>query len=406
MQRRIFIKSILAALGGLLDPAVLLSEWQEFFYYTWSWEKWQKLVLAKPQTYRSDQVGQATLVDLLKVDGRKISTIVEWQSKRQQIKKLLLQVLGDFPPQTSYLNSKIISEKEFENYIRRKIVYTSEPDDAIPAYLFLPKTTAKKMPAVLCPHQTNPYGKQEAAGMKGDPTMALAVKLAQRGYITLAPDAICFGERHNPLLGHYGEAIEFYKKHPRWSIAGKMIWDKSRAIDYLWALEEVDPQRIGAIGHSHGAYGSLMAAAFDDRIRCTVASCGFTTFRADGNTFRWSHATPLLPRLGFYLGNTRMTWETFQQFKLDEVNQVPFDWHHILSLIAPRPLLLSVSLDDPVFPHTESIQKEVLPRLQPIYALYQKEQHLNAYFFSGGHTFPLAAQERAFAWLDRWLKED
>jgi dienelactone hydrolase len=352
----------------------------------------------------SDQTGKRELVDVLKMNGRRITTADDWIAKREEIKHLLLQVMGDFPPLTTLLNPRIVEEKKFEKYIRRKVLYTSEPGDDIPAYLFLPNDGAGKHPGVLCAHQTNPYGKREAAGIDGDPVMALAPKLAERGYVTLAPDEICFGERHNPLLGHYGDAIAFYRKHKAWSVAGKMVWDKSRSIDYLWTLDEVDPRRIGAIGHSHGAYGSLHAAAFDDRIQVVVASCGFTTFRSDGNTFRWSHATPLMPKLGFYLGGKEMTWETFQRFKLKEVNQVPFDWHHILALIAPRPLFLSVSLDDEVFPGGESIRSHVLPRVEPIYALYKSREKLEGQFFRGGHSFPEEAQRKAFAWLDRWLK--
>jgi dienelactone hydrolase len=404
MKRRNFLTAGVLGVPGLFNLASVPSLLQTFFYYLWNWETWRTITGTKPQRYVSDQVGKRELVDLLQSKGRQILTPEEWIAKREEIKHLLLQVMGDFPPLTTLLNPRIVEEKEFEKYIRRKVIYTSEPGDDIPAYLFLPKDGAKKHPAVLCAHQTNPYGKREAAGIDGDPAMALAPRLAERGFVTLAPDEICFGERHNPLLGHYGDAIAFYRKHKTWSVAGKMVWDKSRSIDYLCSLDEVDPQRIGAIGHSHGAYGSLHAAAFDDRLQAVVSSCGFTTFRADGNTFRWSHATPIMPKLGFYLGGKEMTWETFQQFKLKEVNQVPFDWHHILALIAPRPLFLSVSLDDEVFPGGESIRSEVLPRIEPIYNLHKIREKLEGHFFRGGHSFPDEAQQKAFAWLDRWLK--
>jgi dienelactone hydrolase len=389
------------ALSGEIGPTALF---QEFMYYLWSWDNWRAITGAKPRSYVSDQVGKHELVDLLALRGHRITTPAEWAEKREEIRHILLEVLGDFPPLTTLLNPRIVEEKHFEKYIRRKVIYTSEPGDDVPAYLFLPLDGLARHPAVLCAHQTNPYGKQEAAGIDGDPSMALAPKLAERGYVTLAPDAICFGERHDPLLGHYGDAIAFYRKHREWSIAGKMVWDKSRAIDYLWTLDEVDPQRIGAIGHSHGAYGSLQAAAFDSRMRAVVASCGFTPFRTDGNTYRWSHATALMPRLGFYLGGRHMTLENFTQFKLKEVDRVPFDWHHILALIAPRPLYLSVALDDEVFPGGETIQSQVLPRVQPVYELLSHRERIEARFFKGGHRFPEESQQQAFAWLDRWLK--
>lgn len=404
MRRRDFLTTGMLGFQGLLNIMGAPALSQTFFYYLWSWENWRAITGIRPQRYVSDQVGKHELVDLLKVKRRQISSPEEWIAKRGEIKHLLLQVMGDFPPMTTLLNPRIVEEKEFEKYIRRKVLYASEPGDDIPAYLFLPKDGVKRHPAVLCAHQTNPYGKREAAGIDGDSSMALAPRLAERGYVTLAPDEICFGERHNPLLGHYGDAIAFYRKYKRWSVSGKMVWDKSRAIDYLWTLDEVDPQRIGAIGHSHGAYGSLHAAAFDNRIQVVVSSCGFTPFRTDGNTFRWSHATPLMPKLGFYLGGKKMTWETFQRFKVKEVNQVPFDWHHLLALIGPRPLFLSVSLDDEVFPGGETIRSQVLPRIEPIYDLLKGREKLDAHFFSGGHSFPDEAQGKAFAWLDRWLK--
>jgi len=258
----------------------------------------------------------------------------------------------------------------------------------------------------LCAHQTNPYGKREAAGIDGNPAMAIAPELAERGYVIIAPDEICFGERHNPLLGHYGDAITFYERHKQWSVAGKMIWDKSRAIDYLWTMDEVDPERIGAIGHSHGAYGSLLAAAFDSRIKAVVSSCGFVPFRTDGNTYRWSHATALIPKLGFYLGGREMTLQTFQNIKVKEVDQTPFDWHHILSLIAPRALFLSVSLDDEVFPGGASIRDQVVSRIEPIYAVFTRRENFDAYYFQGGHSFPPEARAKAYALLDRWLKNN
>lgn len=406
MDRRDFLTTGTLSLCGMLCATLPAPMLQELFYYAWSWDKWRAITGAKAQKYISDQVGKHALVDLLRFRGHRIVTPEEWLLKRQEIKDLLLQVLGDFPRVTPLLNPRTVEEKEFNAYIRRKVVYTVEPGDDVPAYVFFPKDGAKNHPAVLCAHQTNPYGKREAAGIDGNPAMAFAPQLAERGYVTIAPDEICFGERHNPLLGHYGEAIAFYERHKQWSIAGKMIWDKSRAIDYLWTLDEVDPERIGAIGHSHGAYGSLMAAAFDSRIKAVVSSCGFVPFRTDGNTFRWSHATPLLPKLGFFLGGKEMTLQTFQRFRLQEVDQVPFDWHHILALIVPRALFLSVGLEDEIFPGGESVRREVVPRIEPIYDLYDSRARFESYFFDGKHTFPGEARERSYTFLDRWLRTE
>jgi dienelactone hydrolase len=133
--------------------------------------------------------------------------------------------------------------------------------------------------------------------------LAMTLALAKRGHVTLTHDPVCFGERHDTASGHYGDAIPFYRRHPHWSILGKIVWDLAHAVDFLGEQSVVDSARIASIGHSHGAYTTWFSMALDERITCGVASRGFDTFRHDGNPYRWSHATALLPRLGFHVSN-------------------------------------------------------------------------------------------------------
>ena len=46
-----------------------------------------------------------------------------------------------------------------------------------------------------------------------------------------------------------------------------MVWDLSRALDYLETLDFIDPARVGCVGHSHGGITTLFAMAFDERIK-------------------------------------------------------------------------------------------------------------------------------------------
>jgi hypothetical protein len=144
--------------------------------------------------------------------------------------------------------------------------------------------------------------------------------------------------------------------------------------------------------------------AIDERIRAGVSSCGYDTFRLDGNTFRWSHATALLPRLGFYVSSRYITMDRYRAMPDSEVVRVPFDHHMMLALVAPRPLLLSTSDDDVVFPNGGWSVRRSLARVRPIYEALGASERLDAYFFSGGHSFPGHASARAYTWLDRWLK--
>ena len=409
IERREFLEltviglAALAVSGQVKKPARPLPK-GEYDYVDWSWEKWRKITRAARPRLTSEQAGKAELIDLLDGNGKKITSRQQWQTKREEIKKRLNVFLGEAPKSKPPLNAKILESTERENHILRKLVYQTEPGEFVPSYLLVPKNLKRRAPVVLCPHQTTQAGKKEPAGLDGNPQLHMALRLVERGFVTFTYDALCFGERHDPSSGHYGDAIPFYRKHPRWSLMGKMIWDLQRAIDYLETLDFVDSQRIGNIGHSHGGYTTLFAMAFDERIKAGVSNCGFDTFRIDGNTWRWSRATALLPLLGFYVSNPRLSMDFYRAVPDSSVVDVPFEMHELLALVAPRPLLLSTSDEDFVFPNGGWSARRALARIGPVYELLGARENLSSFFFSGGHNFPREASENAYNWLGHQLK--
>jgi dienelactone hydrolase len=379
----------------------------EYDYVDWSWERWRRITRATRPRLLTEQTGQAELTDLLLRSGGKITTPEQWQAQRNAIERVLRVFLGAGPKTKPPLEPKVIEETERGSHTLRRLVYQTEPAEFVPAYLLIPKRIGQsggRAPVIICPHQTTQAGKREPAGLAGDPQLHTALRLAERGYLTFTYDALCFGERHDAASGHYGDAIPFYRKHPRWSLLGKMVWDLSRAIDYLQTLDFVDPTRIAAIGHSHGGYTTLWAMAFDERIKAGVSNCGFDTFRLDGNTWRWSRATALLPLLGFYCASPHLQMDFYRAVPDSGVIEVPFDLHQPLALIAPRPLLLTTSDEDFVFPNGGWSARRALARVEPVWRLLDARARIDGYFFNGGHSFPAEAALKAYQWLDRWLK--
>jgi hypothetical protein len=410
MERREFLEVSGAAVAGAALFNVPLVQAQrpvpksEYDYVDWSWEKWRQITKEnRPRAY-GEQAGRAELIDLLTPGGKKITTPQAWATRQEEIKSLLKVFVGEPPKSKPALAAKTIEETSHDNHILRKLVFETESGESVSSFLLIPKKLQGKTAVVICPHQTTQAGKKEPAGLAGNPQLQTALHLVQRGFITFTYDAICFGERHDPASGHYGDAIPFYHKHPRWSLLGKMAWDLSRVVDYLETLDFVDSQRIGSVGHSHGGITTLFAMAFDERIRVGASNCGFDTFRIDGNTWRWSHATALLPRLGFFVSNPRINMDFYRAVPDSKVIQTPFDMHELLSLIAPRPLFLSTSDEDFVFPNAGWSARRSLVRLKPLYDLLGSPEKLSSYFFSGGHSFPAEASNNAYAWLERWLK--
>jgi len=354
------------------------------------WEVWRQTTQWTLPDLKTDQKGRRDLAPLLETagaDGKqgRIDEIRGWEARRSAMAGVVGRILGE--PNSlkkPTLECQFLGEEVLSDHIRRHIRIRSEPDDWIPAYLLLPREMPPgRLPTMICLHQTVPQGKLEACGIKGSEDLAFALELVRRGYVCIAPDVIGFGERIPLGEQPYHNSIAFYKRHPRWSFMGKMIWDVSRVIDYLETLPCVDPLMIGSIGHSHGAYGTLFAAAFEPRISLAIASCGFTTFRSDPSPQRWSHGTALIPQLGMYL---------------PDAAKIPFDWQHICAMIAPRSLYVWYTTKDSIFPKTENLEG-LFGDVRGVYGLYGASDELCWKSMDAEHRFPKEAREAAYGWL-------
>jgi dienelactone hydrolase len=359
----------------------------------WNYDVYRKAHPEQVCTIRTLQSGKTNYQSALdfRIEGKKAPKNNE--QLRTQILEAWRDLLGPSSRNTGPLNARVLEEKEFPNYIRRKVEYIGDPGEPIHAWLFIPKNTKKhKMPAILCLHQTVRSGKDQTAGVDElKPELEYGPLLAERGYVTLCPDAICFGERYQvggTFYCHYGDAVRIYQGNAGRSILSKMADDAMRAVDYLQTLPEVDKNKIGCIGHSHGGYGTLFAMAFDPRIKAGVVSCGFTTFRWDPTPARWYRNTALIPRLGGFEGHMQDT---------------PIDFPQLFAAISPHALFISAALKDSIFPHlgdTDWIRSDV----GEVYKRAGKIENFELFAFEGGHGFVPEARDRAWTFFDKHLK--
>lgn len=194
--------------------------------------------------------------------------------------KRIRSLLGPFPTPVE-LNSEIVERVDCGTYIREKVRYDVELGDRVSAYICTPKTLRGKTAAVFCHHQHNgefDMGKSEVVGLVGDTNQAYASELAQRGYVTFAPDAIAFEERNwaSP------ESCEYFELATRLvqgrTLMAKVLSDAMRGIDFLLTRNEVDANRLGFIGHSYGGRMALWLPAFDARVRTSVSNCGCVSY--------------------------------------------------------------------------------------------------------------------------------
>jgi dienelactone hydrolase len=310
-----------------------------------------------------------------------ITRPADWPKRREHILANMQLVMGPLPPATRKvpLDVQVTEEMRTETYIRKKLTFAVEKDDRLPAYLFLPLKRTGRLPAVLCLHPTHrELGKGVPAGLGPKADRHYAVHLAERGYVTLAPDYIHSGEyKLDPYAKGYVSATM------------KGIWNHMRAVDLLHSLPEVDPERIGVIGHSLGGHNSMFVAAFDERIQCIVSNCGFCSFPRyyGGNLAGWSHAG--------YMPRIRSVYEL-------KPEKMPFDFTEVVAVLAPRPFLASAPVKD----HNFDVQgvRDCIAAAKPVYELLGAGERLSANYPDCDHNFPDDVRKTAYDWLDRWLK--
>jgi dienelactone hydrolase len=354
----------------------------------WDFDAWKKNHDWTP--IESEQSGKAEPIPLV-TDGM---TAAQWPKEQQKWRKVSEQVLGslsDGPP-TKFRHEALGATYRTEKYSMRRYRYTLTDEEWGYAWLMMPNDRRVKQGVVIAHHQTVPSGKDEPVALdvvpEADAGVYYAKELAERGFVVLAPDAIAFGERQAAHRNtKYRSAEQFFGAQPHGSVMGKMAFDTSRAIDFLQQLPELNAKRIGCVGHSHGAYGTLFSMVADPRIDAGIMSCGISLLRDDPNPERWWRRTSLIPRLGYYESDKAKS---------------PIDFHIWLALCAPRPVMVIGGKQDTIFPNQAALPKR-LEEVRKVYRLLGKADGLEEFIFDGPHSFHATARERGYAMLEKAL---
>jgi predicted dienelactone hydrolase len=322
-----------------------------------------------------------------------VHTVADWQRRRAEVVRGMEAVMGPLPgaEKRVALDVRVVEEVDCGSYVRRLITYQSEPDAGAasgrtPAYLCIPKaalTSQRKFPAVLCLHPTdNQTGHGVVVGVGGRPNRQYASELAERGYVTIAPNYPHLAA-YRPDLKALGYA----------SGTMKAVWDNIRALDVLETLPFVRPGRFGAIGHSLGGHNAVYTAVFEPRIAVVVSSCGLDSYLDyyAGNPAVWQPGKGwcqerYMPRLAEYAGR---------------LEQIPFDFHELIGALAPRPVFISAPLRDSNF-KWDSVDRIVAAAAR-VYALHGKAGNLAVAHPDCPHDFPDEMRARAYALFDRVL---
>lgn len=310
-------------------------------------------------------------------DGLPFDDLSTFDGWRERFVARLDAALAPWPRPVP-LDPEVTEEVDCDGYVRRRVVFDSEELMSVPAFLLVPKGRADPGPAVLAVHGHGP-GKSRVCGTEPDdpPGGDYAAELARRGYVVLAPDLRCFGERAdwNPPDHYACDTNLVHQVMAGWCPLTQNLWDLARCVDILESQPLVDRSRIGVAGFSYGATATLFLAAIDSRVAVAVVSGYFSSW-AESHKVPWNMCgSQILPGM---LGH--------------------MEHADLAALVAPRPLLVQTGDQDPLFPLAAA--KDALARVRPLYERMGAGDRLGHDVFAGEHQWNGPG---AYPFLDRWL---
>ncbi|MDR1403263.1 MAG: acetylxylan esterase [Tannerellaceae bacterium] len=292
--------------------------------------------------------------------GEKITTAGEWEEIRRPelLQMFALQMFGETPEgdvearyetvktNTRALGGKatskqikaIFSRGSVERHMRILIYLPNQIDGKAPlfvGYNFNGNQTVNDDPDII------PSSEAERGSSRSrwpvETILSAGYGLATIWYYDLFPDE---KDKHAesilPLFGYQsaGDITDSY-----WQAMGAWAWGLSRAMDYFETDCDIDASKVVLMGHSRNGKATLWAGAQDTRFAMVISNdsgCGGAALskRTFGETIE--SITSAFPH-----------WfcKYFRRYAGNEQN-LPFDQHQFLALIAPRPLYIASAAED------------------------------------------------------------
>jgi dienelactone hydrolase len=238
------------------------------------------------------------------------------------------EVIGAFDYERLPFNARTRKSYDKERWTGYEVVLDVFPDVIAYGILLVPKGIGpqEKRPVVVCQH-----------GLEGRPQHVVegdlrayhdfAAKLAERGFITFAPQNLyIFQDRFRTL-----QRKAYPLKKTLFSI---MVPQHQQIVDWLATLPYVDPERIGFYGLSYGGKSAMRIPPLVDGYCLSICS-------ADFNEWVGKNASTRSPYSYVWTGE----YEIFE-FDLGST----FNYAEMAALIAPRPFMVERGHFDGVAP--------------------------------------------------------
>jgi len=267
---------------------------------------------------------------LIFADGSPVKNAEQWPKRRREILKTWHEIMGPWPalidkPRIEYL-AKERREAIAQQHIRLEIAPGLTTEDA---YLLVPDGKGP-FPAVLVVF----YDAKTGIGQGKNPRLDFAYQLAKRGFVTLS-------------LGSAPATFYPNKEKAQLQPLSFHAYVAANCHNALANLPQVDPRRIGVVGHSYGGKWAMFAACLNDKFACGVWSDpGIVFDEKRPNVNYWE---PWY--LGYEPGRERkpgiITEKNPRTGAYKRLIETGHDLHELHALMAPRPFLVSGGSEDP-----------------------------------------------------------
>jgi glycerophosphoryl diester phosphodiesterase len=261
-------------------------------------------------------------------DGKPVENGYQWSRRRREIRAKWDELLGAWPPLVEHPRLEIVESAPRENFTQHCVRVEVSPKQLVDGYLLVPPGKGP-FPAVVVPY----YEPETSVGLQKE-FRDFALQLTRRGFVSLA------------IGSPGGSATRPDRNGATLQPLSYLGYVAANCHTALAERPEVDPRRIGVVGHSYGGKWAMFASCLYDQFACGVWSDGGIVFdEARANVNYWEPwylglgdgpkrkpgvVTPDNPRTGAYA-------------LLREQGR---DLHELHALMAPRPFLVSGGAED------------------------------------------------------------
>lgn len=293
---------------------------------------------------------------------------MQYEEWRDEARRQVMATMQIAPPAPDNYSYEVVAREQRDGYEAQKIAFHINRWEKVMAYLLVPTMKKEQYPALLMLHDHGAHfaiGKEKMVRpfavdsiIRRDAEQWVAAcydsryvgdELAKAGYVVLSIDALFWGDRSRvedrtdiaKALSSKERKQKTYDTQQ--ALASNLLqmgtswgawitWDDIRAAEFLGRLPMVDPERVGCIGFSMGAYRSWMLAALSDAVKASASVC-------------WMNDTDHL----MSLTNNQNKGGSAYSMLIPGIRNL-MDYPHVASMACPKPTLFYNGTRDKLFP--------------------------------------------------------